>query len=80
MDDKKTAPVNLLLFKQAVRDAYYIQGQVENANRKFETAFRVWERIEEAKAEASRVYKKAYRLNLISCAWWIFSAAMWVLR
>lgn len=80
MEDKKNSPVDLLVFKQAVRDAYYLHGQVENANRKFETAFRVWEKVEEAKADARRDYKKAYCWSWVSLAWWIFSAVMWVLR
>lgn len=80
MDDKKLSAEERLILRQTARDAYFLCGQVENANRKFDTAVRVWEKIEEAKAEARRDYRKAYRWNLVAVGWWIFSAVMWVLR
>ena len=42
----------------AARDSFYIHAQVENANRKLETAFLVWGKVKEGEKEAMRARKK----------------------
>ena len=37
----------LEFLRTAARDSFYIHAQVENANRKLETAFLVWEKVKE---------------------------------
>lgn len=48
----------LEVLRTAARDSFYIHAQVENANRKLETAFLVWEKVKEGEKEAIRNRKK----------------------
>lgn len=48
----------LEFLRTAARDSFYIHAQVENANRKLETAFLVWEKVKEGEKEAIRARKK----------------------
>lgn len=48
----------LEVLRTAARDSFYIHAQVENANRKLETAFLVWGKVKEGEKEAIRNRKK----------------------
>lgn len=52
MEDKKITSAELLVLRKTARDAYFLCGQVENANRKFETAFVALEKAKEYRQEA----------------------------
>ena len=54
----------LAVLRTAARDSFYIHAQVENANRKLETAFLVWGKVKEGEKEAIRNRKKSLYLSL----------------
>ena len=55
----------LKFLRTAARDSFYIHAQVENANRKLETAFLVWEKVKEGEKEAMRARKKPLFINAL---------------
>ena len=57
----------------AARDSFYIHAQVENANRKLETAFLVWEKVKEGEKEAIRDRKKAFIYYCFGVVWFALS-------
>ena len=65
------------VFKQAVHDAYFLQGAVERANRKFETAFHTLEKAKQHHAESIKMRRKAIYWQFAAILWWIFSALIW---
>lgn len=59
----------LKVLRTAARDSFYIHAQVENANRKLETAFRVWGKVKEGEKEAIRARKKAFIYYCFGVVW-----------
>ena len=47
MENENLNTEELKFLRTAARDSFYIHAQVENANRKLETAFLVWEKVKE---------------------------------
>ena len=58
MENENLNTEELKFLRTAARDSFYIHAQVENANRKLETAFLVWEKVKEGEKEAMRDRKK----------------------
>lgn len=63
----------LEFLRTAARDSFYIHAQVENANRKLETAFLVWEKVKEGEKEAMRARKKAFIYYCVGVVWFSLS-------
>ncbi len=63
----------LEFLRTAARDSFYIHAQVENANRKLETAFLVWEKVKEGEKEAMRAQKKAFIYYCVGVVWFSLS-------
>ncbi|OFN82856.1 hypothetical protein [Neisseria sp. HMSC064E01] len=63
----------LEVLRTAARDSFYIHAQVENANRKLETALRVWEKVKEGEKEAIRARKKAFIYYCVGVVWFSLS-------
>jgi len=63
----------LAVLRTAARDSFYIHAQVENANRKLETALRVWEKVKEGEKEAIRNRKKAFIYHCVGAVWFSLS-------
>lgn len=63
----------LEVLRTAARDSFYIHAQVENANRKLETALRVWEKVKEGEKEAIRARKKAFIYYCFGVVWFFLA-------
>lgn len=63
----------LKVLRTAARDSFYIHAQVENANRKLETAFRVWGKVKEGEKEAIRDRKKAFIYYCFGVVWFFLA-------
>lgn len=63
----------LEVLRTAARDSFYIHAQIENANRKLETALRVWEKVKEGEKEAIRARKKAFIYYCVGAVWFFLS-------
>ena len=70
----------LEVLKIAARDAYYLRGQVEIANRKLETAFVAFEKAKEYRQKGYRHWKKSLWWFAASSLWLCLSTVMWILR
>lgn len=61
------------------RDSFYINAQVENANRKLETAFLVCEKVKEGEKEAMRARKKAFIYYCFGVVWFFLALILFLL-
>lgn len=69
MENENLNTEELEFLRTAARDSFYIHAQVENANRKLETAFRVWGKVKEGEKEAIRDRKKAFIYYCFGVVW-----------
>ena len=69
----------LEVLRTAARDSFYIHAQVENANRKLETAFLVWEKVKEGEKEAIRNRKKAFIYYCAGVVWFFLALILFLL-
>ena len=69
----------LAVLRTAARDSFYIHAQVENANRKLETAFLVWEKVKEGEKEAMRARKKAFIYHCAGVVWFFIALILLLL-
>ena len=63
----------LEVLRTAARDSFYIHAQVENANRKLETAFLVWGKVKEGEKEAIRNRKKPLFITATGVVWFFLA-------
>ena len=56
MENENLNTEELEFLRTAARDSFYIHAQVENANRKLETAFRVWGKVKEGETEKKPLF------------------------
>lgn len=73
MENENLNTEELKFLRTAARDSFYIHAQVENANRKLETAFLVWEKVKEGEKEAMRDRKKAFIYYCFGVVWFALS-------
>ena len=73
MENENLNTEELKFLRTAARDSFYIHAQVENANRKLETAMRVWEKVKEGEKEAMRDRKKAFIYYCVGAVWFALS-------
>ena len=73
MENENLNTEELKFLRTAARDSFYIHAQVENANRKLETAMRVWEKVKEGEKEAIRDRKKAFIYYCFGVVWFFLA-------
>ena len=79
MENENLNTEELKFLRTAARDSFYIHAQVENANRKLETAFLVWEKVKEGEKEAIRDRKKAFIYHCAGVVWFFLALILLLL-